>query len=270
MRTRRNNKIPKKHGRKALSIKQRGGDSDRLLSFIRDEKEGLEDLKREKQILMSEKEEIKKNIAMSTEIGRKGKTTDGKHLVPSAKRDVSTLVSKFLKMTKEELHKYNYEIASLTDQIRETEDYIHSLYEEYYTEILVEGAEEGEKNKVITALTHGIDVNTRTGNTPILVRAVHLRHLEIVKLLLEQPDIDVNAQEGEDGATALIKALRSLKFKSNHNECIEIIKLLLKDPRTDVSIHTLYSTALNAAKHNKAPQEIIDLIRIREEREKRI
>jgi hypothetical protein len=72
------------------------------------------------------------------------------------------------------------------------------------------------------------------------------------------------------GSTALIKALKMLKYHERYKKTIEIIKLLLKDKRTDVSIDTVYSTALDAAMHNKAPQEIIDLIREREERKKNI
>jgi hypothetical protein len=55
-----------------------------------------------------------------------------------------------------------------------------------------------------------------------------------------------------------------------YENTIAIIKLLLKDKRTNVSIDTVYSTALDAARHNKAPQDIIDLIREREERKKNI
>jgi len=143
--------------------------------------------------------------------------------------------------------------------------------EEYYTEELVEAIEAGDIDNVISTLEQGADVNTRTQDTPILLRSVLHGDVEIVKILLKQPDIDVNAQQGDNtGATALIKALRSLKYSQRYEKTIEIIKLLLKDKRTDVSIDTVYSTAFNAAMHNKAPQEIIDLIREREERKKNI
>ena len=143
--------------------------------------------------------------------------------------------------------------------------------EEYYTEELVEAIELGDIDNVISTLEQGADVNTRTQDTPILLRAVLHGDVEIVKILLKQPDIDVNAQQGDNrGATALIKALRSLKYWQRYEQTIEIIKLLLKDKRTDVSINTVYSTALNAAMHNKAPPEIIDLIKERVERKKNI
>lgn len=143
--------------------------------------------------------------------------------------------------------------------------------EEYYTEELVEAIEAGDIDNVISTLEQGADVNTRTQDTPILLRSVLHGDVEIVKILLKQPDIDVNAQQGDNtGATALIKALRSLKYSQRYEKTIEIIKLLLKDKRTDVSIDTVYSTAFNAAMHNTAPQEIIDLIREREERKKNI
>jgi len=144
--------------------------------------------------------------------------------------------------------------------------------EEYYTEeLLVEAIEAGDIDNVISTLDQGADVNTRTHDTPILLRSVLHGDVEIVKILLKQPDIDVNAQQGDNtGATALIKALRSLKYSQRYEKTIEIIKLLLKDKRTDVSIDTVYSTAFNAAMHNKAPQEIIDLINERIERKKNI
>ena len=144
--------------------------------------------------------------------------------------------------------------------------------EEYYTEELVEAIELGDIDNVISTLEQGADVNTRTQDTPILLRSVLHGDVEIVKILLKQPDIDVNAQQGDNrGATALIKALRSLKkYSQRYEKTIEIIKLLLKDKRTDVSIDTVYSTAFNAAMHNKAPPEIIDLINERIERKKNI
>ena len=143
--------------------------------------------------------------------------------------------------------------------------------EEDYTEELVEAIELGDIDNVISTLEQGADVNTRTQDTPILLRSVLHGDVEIVKILLKQPDIDVNAQQGDNrGATALIKALRSLKYSQRYEKTIEIINLLLKDKRTDVSINTVYSTALNAAMHNKAPPEIIDLIKERVERKKNI
>ena len=144
----------------------------------------------------------------------------------------------------------------------------NSLSQKYDIQ-LYDGIEEFNKNKIIRALENGANVNTKIRTkTPPLVRAVLHGDLEIVKLLLEHPDIDVNAQQGEDGATALIKALRALKYVSRYENTIEIIKLLLKDKRTNVSIDTVYSTALVAAGHNNAPQDIIDLIREREREER--
>ena len=255
----RKSKKSNKRFRKTRSRRQRGGDNDRLLSYIRDEERDLEYLKREKQRVIKEKEEKEKKVITARLITEKAKKKDGKDLVPRAKRDSATVVSGFLRMTQEELNEYNNEIAYLTQEIEDSENHIHSLYEEYNTEELVEAIDVGDIDNVISALARGADVNTRTQDTPILIRAVLNGDVEIVKILLKHPNIDVNAQEGDNiGPTALIKALR----RSN----IEISKLLLKDKRTDVSIDTVYSTALNAARHNEAPQEIIDLIREREER----
>jgi hypothetical protein len=267
----RKSKKSNKRFRKTRSRRQRGGDNDRLLSYIRDEERDLEYLKREKQRVINEKEEKEKKVITARLITEKAKKKDGKDLVPRAKRDSATVVSGFLRMTQEELNEYNNEIAYLTQEIEDSENHIHSLYEEYNTEELVEAIEVGDIDNVISALENGADVNTKIEDTPILLRAIVHGDVEIVKILLKQPDIDVNAQQPDNmGATALIKALRSLKYSQQYEKTIEIIKLLLKDKRTDVSIDTVYSTALNAARHNKAPQEIIDLIREREERKKNI
>ena len=56
--------------------------------------------------------------------------------------------------------------------------------EEYYTEELVEAIEVGDIDNVISTLEQGADVNTRTQDTPILLRAVLHGDVEIVKILL--------------------------------------------------------------------------------------
>ena len=266
--TKKSNK-PKKRVRKTRSKKQRGGNNDRLVSLmneINEAKNELEEFKKEKQALLNKKNINEKEVTNARLVTEKAKKEDGEYLVPIAKRDIASLVSPHLRMTKDELDEYNNEIKYLTNQITDIEDYINNLNEEYNTEELVEAIELGDIDNVISALERGTDVNTRTGNTPILIRAVLHGDVEIVKILLKQPDIDVNAQQGDNderGATPLIKALRS-----NRDQANEIIKLLLKDKRTDVSINTVYSTALNAAKHNNAPQEIINLIEKREQEDR--
>ena len=52
---------------------------------------------------------------------------------------------------------------------------------------------DGQLERVRLALRDGVDVNrTDEHGAPALVFAVHNKHHGIVKLLLEQPDIEVN------------------------------------------------------------------------------
>jgi hypothetical protein len=267
--TRKNNK---KGLRKTSSKRQIGGDTNRLFSIISNQMNELDNFKKEKQALLDKKKINEKEVTSArlvTENAKRGDGPDGEDLVTRAKRDIASLVTPFLRMTQDELDEYNNEIEYLNVQIKDTNDYIIDLGTRYFNEKFIEGVEEGDENTVKELLKSGIagiDVNTRSGNTPILVIAVHKGHLNIVKLLLQQPDIDVNVQHHGNGATPLITALRSLRAGNHHT--VEIIKLLLKDKRTDVSINTVYSTALDAAMHNNAPPEIIDLIEKREQEDR--
>ncbi|MGI2298626.1 ankyrin repeat domain-containing protein [Candidatus Cardinium hertigii] len=76
------------------------------------------------------------------------------------------------------------------------------------------------------------------GSTPLYLAAFH-GHIEIVKLLLETPRIQVNLQN-KSGCTPLHAAALF-----NH---VEVIKILLSDPRTDVNAKSnLGKTALDIA-----------------------
>ena len=82
----------------------------------------------------------------------------------------------------------------------------------------------GNLEAVRAALTRGEDVNSKDvrGWTP-LMRAVRLKKNSIVRLLLEQPALDLNLADN-NGWTALHYAV----FKD-----MEGVRLLLADPRLD-------------------------------------
>jgi len=84
------------------------------------------------------------------------------------------------------------------------------------------------------------NVSYSNGNTP-LIMAIQENHTNIVKLLLERPDIKVN-QRGVDGCSPLVKACY---------ERPDIVNLLLQRPDTDVNLATYYgTTALTCAIRN--------------------
>ena len=77
------------------------------------------------------------------------------------------------------------------------------------------------------ALARGEDVNIRSGLTSPLMGAVIFRQVSIVRLLLEQPTVDLNYTVGYQ--TALHYAVNS--------DNAEIVQLLLDDPRLSAAIH---------------------------------
>ena len=96
----------------------------------------------------------------------------------------------------------------------------------------------GEVEEVRAALARGEDVNAPDGirdsnRTPLMCAVdsfsdhpLHEKHVSVVKLLLEQPSIDVN-QAGHGGTTALHLA-------TVHGN-LEAVRLLLADQRLDVN-----------------------------------
>ena len=78
-----------------------------------------------------------------------------------------------------------------------------------------------------------INVNSldHSGETALMntLHSVHpMDHYDIIKLLLERPDIDVNLQNKDFGRTALMIAINGNKY--------EIVKLLISHPNTDVNL----------------------------------
>ena len=97
----------------------------------------------------------------------------------------------------------------------------------------------GELAKVRKAIGRGEDVNDKglEDNTPLMVLmrhktglmlAVEKKHNSIVKLLLEQPTLDLNLTD-RDGWTAL-------HFAASHDN-VAAVKLLLADPRLNTHNH---------------------------------
>ena len=81
---------------------------------------------------------------------------------------------------------------------------------------------EGKLAKVKKALAKGEDVNGRGYNWTGLMWAVQLKHNSVVRLLLEQPTVDLNCTNTND-CTALHLAA--------DDDNVEEVQLLLDDPR---------------------------------------
>lgn len=89
----------------------------------------------------------------------------------------------------------------------------------------------GELAEVKAALERGADVNERERfNTTMLMYATQVGKIPLLKLLLEQPTIEVNVGAGDEGFTALHLAVGEGE--------IEAVKVLLMDPRVDVNCKT--------------------------------
>ena len=87
--------------------------------------------------------------------------------------------------------------------------------------------EQGNLAGVRAALARGEDVNSKDGNnTTGLMWAVKQKHNSIVRLLLEQPTLDLNCSDGV-GRTALHWAFNN----------VEAVRMLLADPRLTTANH---------------------------------
>ena len=87
----------------------------------------------------------------------------------------------------------------------------------------------GDLEGVSAALQAGTDVNSKTQNGRTgLVRALEGRHTSVVRLLLEQEDIDINVVD-RGGRTALHCTMCTLYsfFSSRPSE----VRLILKSPK---------------------------------------
>ena len=111
----------------------------------------------------------------------------------------------------------------------------------------------------------GVNAHNESGTTPLMIAVWYsyiVRHTNVVRLLLEHPDIDVNAQDS-DGDTALLRAAlmgnadaaelllehpdidpnardaafgaTALMWACLHGR-VEVVKLLLEHPDIDVNI----------------------------------
>ena len=115
-----------------------------------------------------------------------------------------------------------------------------SLYApRYHTISLLDAAKDGSLQEVWWALDRGEDVNEtrRRGGSSPLMRASYQGHIGVVRLLLNVPDVDVDA-DSSCGHTALIHAV--------NNQNIETVRLLLVLGKAHVNQTGLYlSTALH-------------------------
>ncbi|MCP4747666.1 MAG: hypothetical protein GY874_16220 [Desulfobacteraceae bacterium] len=95
--------------------------------------------------------------------------------------------------------------------------------------LFIGAATNGDVKWVKKWLEAGADVNhaNKNGITPLIATAC-FDHIEIVKLLLSRPEIDVNKTDVYDGETPLIAAACF--------DHIEIVKLLLSRPEIDVNL----------------------------------
>ena len=89
----------------------------------------------------------------------------------------------------------------------------------------------GELANVREAIGRGEDVNDKTQHGTGLMLAVEKNHYSIVRLLLEQPTLDLNCTDGrtDRGWTALHIAASS--------DNVEGVQLLLADPRLNTHNH---------------------------------
>ena len=91
--------------------------------------------------------------------------------------------------------------------------------------------ENGTLKEVRRALANGADVNERDEYRTILMEAVRDNNEPLVSLLLQQPGIQVNAEDFE-GRTALHHAA----FHCSGTKGRKVIKLLLNFPGIDTEI----------------------------------
>ena len=87
--------------------------------------------------------------------------------------------------------------------------------------------ERGNLEAARAALTRGEDVNSKNdyGCTPLMYAVIYKKKNSVVRLLLEQPALDLNLADYKEGDTALHLAVII--------DNVEGVRLLLADPRLD-------------------------------------
>ncbi len=129
-------------------------------------------------------------------------------------------------LAQKELHNNSTQLAIIQESPKsrlKTED------GEDLNEQLLQAVGRGTVKEVRKLLARGADVNTRNSckDTPLYI-AIKRDNPEIIKLLLEQPDIKVNLKGGYSNTTPLVEAV--------YNNKQEIVKLLLAKQDIDVNM----------------------------------
>ncbi len=118
---------------------------------------------------------------------------------------------------------------------------------------LIGAIEEGDIEKVSSILSEGVDVNAaeeRSDFDTPLIKAVQNNAVEIVKLLLENPAIQVNKQN---------KWKQSPLIFANMEGNIEIVKLLLEVPSLDTEVRDVFQNNILMVASSYGHAELVRL-----------
>lgn len=110
---------------------------------------------------------------------------------------------------------------------------------------IFEAVENNDIEEVKKLLDSGVDVNSKDiSDYPLIYTACFHGYIEIVKLLLKNPNIDLDFKIPSDSTVYLLPFLIDSIHVSNENDenntTLQIIKLLLKHPNIDVNISDNY------------------------------
>ena len=107
------------------------------------------------------------------------------------------------------------------------------------------------KNLIQHSWLEDVNVQSKNGSTALIL-ASEWGHTEIVRMLLERPEIDVNLQNS-GGSTALMKALWYGRT--------EIVRTLLKRPEIDVNLQNERGMTALMFASEEGRTEIVNLIK---------